>query len=641
MSDNQRLASSGNERKMHKSNAEGDKSVFQTITPQATTRSIPHMQAQHCAAVAYKCYRIESSLKQRVGGTGYPRRFKLPRVSPLSFHNADASTPLPSPSPSFGRLRDTLTFSMDSYGNLESIYIDEVRTWTDDEICESFYAPGETTTNPVLLAAGLQDTSRLRFLPDRAQLLDPKTRSDVVLNHIQRPEEVGSMDLPTPILRAVETRRLENVRLLLDHGANPNGVPIATQLLLARLQRRFTTRPHDNAADMDHPISADEVGTVASQTVPLTDEELRERRTKVARFWTEPHKCGVDYSTEAAQLHSIVRAGASTAEILELLLNADDGSGRCSADASFWRDIATVSSLPEEEQLTPSSLAISTPLHSAIATNNMAMLRSLLDCGFSPNARAVITGSLALSPAQYAIITGHYEAYCILTSHPCVEVGALTPVFGVHILHFAAALLSIEALEATGLPLSSAPPTSLGHTLLHVACLPYRREEIQYSPKIHESIHDTRNLHYSQFKRQSPDNVSFDSSGEKRIERCKDECDAGPRDIPDEFHKQEAMCRRIVQELGTAQIALAGVNGNTPLHYLVSGCFVNEGLVAWMRSQTEGEFAWQNAANFWGHTPQDLWDDNRFARVEPGRGGRGLPASRYWQVHGKTLRGRK
>jgi hypothetical protein len=357
---------------------------------------------------------------------------------------------------------------------------------------------------------------------------------------------------------------------------------------------------------------------VASQFIPITERERTERRTTVCQFWTEPHREGIDYSSDSAQLHSVVRAGASTPEILDMLLcygdDADDGS-KNSADARFWKETEVLSSLPDEKDLSPSSLAISTPLHSAIAFGNMSMLRSLLARGFDPNARAMITGSLALTPSQYAITICDYEACGILGAHPNISNEIRTPVFGIHILHFAVASLSEEAVDVVGQPFSKAGATGLGHTLLNVACLPYRDEEIAYTPKIQESIHETRDLHNTQFRRRSSSSVKYDPDG-KKYHTPNNNGDGSPRDIPDELHRQDTICRRIVHELGTDSIVMADSHGNTALHYLAGSRYLNESLVAELRAWTTGEFAWQNYSNLWGHTPKDLMDENLAARSD-------------------------
>jgi len=426
----------------------------------------------------------------------------------------------------------------------------------------------------------------------------------------------------------------------LRHGAEPNGVLLETQIQLSRIHRRFTTRPDPHPASLSNLITTGEVGNVASQFIPLTEGELKERRTTACQFWMEPHRDGVDYPSESAQSHSVVRAGASTPAILDLLLDAGLGSDGSNADASFWKDPAIVTSLPEERDLSPSYLATSTPLHTAIAFDNMDMLRSLLFRGFSPNARALITGSLALTPGQYAILIASHEAYRILQNHINIDVGIRTPVFGVHILHFAVALVSEEALDVIGQPLSNAANTALGHTLLHIACLPYRDGEISYTPKIQESIHETRGLRNTQFRRFFVDNVSYNADGRKMCPPCNDR-DSSPRDIRDELHRQEVIYKRIIAELGSTMIDLADSHSNTALHYLAGSWYLNESLIAWLRSWTRGEFAWQNHANMRGHTPRDLMEENLAMRNDVVKaGGRGSVVSRA-MMQDVVLRGRR
>jgi hypothetical protein len=336
---------------------------------------------------------------------------------------------------------------MDDSGMPSSI--DDSESTSSQEMYAGFQG-SDTCEGPVIMAAGLQDQNQLKVLLEKAQLLNQKSRSENVLNYTPAPDLGWGMELPSPLLRAIERCHPANLRLLLRCGADPDGVLLETRIQLSRIHRRFTTRPDPHPVSLSNLITVGEVGTVASQFIPLTDGELKEHRTTVCQFWMEPHRNGIDYSSESAQLHSVVRAGASTPEILDLLLNAGLGPDGSNADASFWRNPTDLSTLPEEKDLSPSSLAISSPLHTAIAFDNMDMLHVLLFRGFSPNARALITGSLALTPGQYAILIGSHEAYRILPNHINIDVGIRTPVFGVHILHFAVALLSEDALEAIG-----------------------------------------------------------------------------------------------------------------------------------------------------------------------------------------------
>jgi hypothetical protein len=383
-------------------------------------------------------------------------------------------------------------------------------------------------------------------------------------------------------------------------------------------------------------IQPEDVGSVSAENVPLTDAELSVRRSKVIPLWAEPHKVGLNYTEDQQLLQSVVRAGQSTPEILDQLLCND-------ADASLWLKLKIPDVLPNEDELPSSALALSTPLHAAIAHNNISMLRALLDRGFNPNSRAIITGSLALTPAQYAIIIGRLEAYSILHHHDRLDRNVLTPVFRVHVLHFAAALLRIDLLRATELPLSSAPATALGHTLLHVACLPHDPIEAQTSEKAEQSIHDLRNLFEIIRVWQSPETLQFDSAGKKLHPKPPVDEDGRiiptikDRDIPEEIRQQEEIFKLLVSELGVEQIGIGDIHGNMALHYLAGAWYMNKSLITWMRARTAGEHVWQNAENMWGHTPQALWDDNwaerrktsvaneRPGRAELGHGRGGLP----------------
>ena len=211
------------------------------------------------------------------------------------------------------------------------------------------------------------------------------------------------------------------------------------------------------------------------------------------------------------------------------------------------------------------------------------MLSVLLEHGLNPNARALVTGSLAVTPAHYAIMIGQLKAYSMLKAQNSLDIHILTPVYGVHILHFATALLRTDLLRAIDLPLSCAPVTSLGHTLLHVACLPYNGDDVQSSPKIEQSIHEVRYLRDTQYVLHPTGSARYDAVG-RRLGRSQEERPTAPqflpRDITNELRQQEDVCRLIVSELGATQIGLTDVHGSTPLHYLASAWFLNESLVS-------------------------------------------------------------
>lgn len=217
---------------------------------------------------------------------------------------------------------------MDRFGKIENTAIEEVRSWDQGRITASLKGPSDTHEGPVIMAAELQDSSRLASLLERAQLLGQNAGSQVALNIYPEPSVGWSMESPTPLLRAIEKRRPENVRLLMQHGAHSNGVLQDTQVQLERIYRRFTTRPDPHPASLSNDITMGGVGTVASHLIPITDGELKERRDTVCQLWTEHHRTGIDYSSESAQPRSAVRAGASTPEILDLLLEYCDDDAR-------------------------------------------------------------------------------------------------------------------------------------------------------------------------------------------------------------------------------------------------------------------------------------------------------------------------
>lgn len=154
---------------------------------------------------------------------------------------------------------------------------------------------------------------------------------------------------------------------------------------------------------MEMYLDDDEVGSVPSQIHPsfLTDDGLTDRRRHLGPFWAVSHCFEIDYSMDEVFYHSVVMAGLATTEISDQILDpgADTGA-RCEP---------LPVSLPEETDLKPSEACSSTPLHTAIAKGDQAMLCTLLDRGFSPNARALISGSQALTPMQYAIVIGDLE----------------------------------------------------------------------------------------------------------------------------------------------------------------------------------------------------------------------------------------
>lgn len=90
------------------------------------------------------------------------------------------------------------------------------------------------------------------------------------------------------------------------------------------------------------------------------------------------------------------------------------------------------------------------------------------------------------------------------------------------------------------------------------------------------------------------------------------------RRLAEDSLQQEAVCKFLVQELGSGQIGLPDQHGNTVLHYLAGAKFPNIPLIEWLKDQEDGASVWREATNFWGYTPEELYADASFARNEPG-----------------------
>jgi hypothetical protein len=203
-------------------------------------------------------------------------------------------------------------------------------------------------------------------------------------------------------------------------------------------------------------------------------------------------------------------------------------------------------------------------------------------------------------------------------------------------------------LEATNIPLSESLPTALGHTLGHIACLPFDETHLQlFSSKVRESIHDLRSLHLPVDWPYNPrlDFTLFAERHYQHISRLSepdypgpgDEDSIGiPRGLPpvkerrsdlpdqiffeppsDQFSSAQAEVKKLVQELGIEIVLIKDYLGNTPLHYLASARHVNDPLIAWFRDHTQGVHCWMETKNESGNTPRDLWVDN-VTVIEPG-----------------------
>jgi hypothetical protein len=111
---------------------------------------------------------------------------------------------------------------------------DETFDWTQFVCPADFWPLEQWQDGPVIAAAGLEDSTKLREFIDRSYYLDDKeVWQDAVVN------QANHFNTSTTVLRAIERLRGENLGLLLHEGANPNGVPMSEQIAMARRFRRF------------------------------------------------------------------------------------------------------------------------------------------------------------------------------------------------------------------------------------------------------------------------------------------------------------------------------------------------------------------------------------------------------------------
>lgn len=91
-------------------------------------------------------------------------------------------------------------------------------------------------------------------------------------------------------------------------------------------------------------------------------------------------------------------------------------------------------------------------------------------------------------PLILAVAEKNLDIYKVLSASPLVDHTLRTPVYDVHILHFSVAVLSTELFERVVRDHprdfeKAAGSTTLGHNLLHIACLPLDDPYINVFPR--------------------------------------------------------------------------------------------------------------------------------------------------------------
>lgn len=365
--------------------------------------------------------------------------------------------------------------------------------------------------------------------------------------------------------------------ILLRAGADPNGQSILSMYEYCRRFARLSYQ-HSEFQD-DYPISQSNAQfdwNAAAYTEKITPAEIEEGP---ARFWAgkgfPPPMLGAMNGTMTA-IEMAARKGAI--EALRAIMTAG-------ADVSFW-----LSSPPSPPLvLSHSALSVSSPLHAAIEERNTELLKELLKYSFNPNLLPLGATLSCLSPLMTALACEPpiLEAWEVLSSQGHIDTNLRSPVYQIHALHVAAAQLSVSLLQylSEKLPLDRAGQTTLGHTLLHIACLPLEPSEInQSSSLIKTSITRVRTL--------SRRPLSWTS--------CSSRTTMSSQVDTVNYILSDSQCSVIEQD----------ELGNTALHYLASYADLNEPLIALLRSsENDGSHSWNTSKNQWGHTAEDLYYD--------------------------------
>jgi ankyrin repeat protein len=414
----------------------------------------------------------------------------------------------------------------------------------------------------------------------------------------------SKVGITTPLMEAIRGGLPDNVSTLLEAGANPNGIPLQVMEEYAAFFLRF--RPMI-------PSFTDEEGDVASreellncmdvpQISSITLEEVEDRFWDgMAPFWCEEAFTPATFYHHGESMPSLVEAARhGSIDMFDMLLEAG-------ADASFWMSPQFFVPDPPTE----SSLSVSSPLHAALESRDNDMLRHLLDICLDPNVMPLANPTRCFTPLMATVIhseTFNKHAFDLLCSYPETNAEIRTPIYGVHLLHFAVAALNLETLKhvSSRIPLRNAGTTALGHTLLHIACMPSDALEVQrHSEIIYKSIHETRDLH----ARNDP------------YAHCAPDRSRGAVFNESRFEEQTAIVKFLWTN-GITGVEQRDVHGNTPLHYLVGCRSVNQELLTWLLEKPNVDAIWRECLNYYEATPEEMFYSGERAHNEGANGWR-------------------
>lgn len=413
----------------------------------------------------------------------------------------------------------------------------------------------------------------------------------------------SKVGITTPLMETIREGLHENMSTLLEAGANPNGVPLQVMEDYAAFFLRF--RPMI-------PAFTDEEGDVASreellkcmdlpQISSITLEEVEDRLYEGTQpFFCEEAFTPTTFYHHGESMPSLVEAARyGSIDMFDMLLEAG-------ADASFWMSPQFYVPDPPSE----SSLSVSSPLHAAIQNRDNDMLRHLLDINLDPNVMPLANPTRCFTPLMATVIYSenfNKYAFDLLCSYPETNAEVRTPIYGVHLLHFAVAALNLDMLKhvSSKVPLRNAGTTALGHTLLHIACMPSDALEVQrHSEVIYKSIHETRDLH----ARNDP------------YAHCAPDRSCDPV-FGLQFEQQTAVVK-FLWDNGITGVEQRDVHGNTPLHYLVGCRSVNQELLTWWLEKPNVDKIWRECLNNYEATPKEMFYSGERAQKEGANGWR-------------------
>ncbi|KAL4888167.1 hypothetical protein BDV59DRAFT_189014 [Aspergillus ambiguus] len=388
---------------------------------------------------------------------------------------------------------------------------------------------------------------------------------------------------------AIRSQSKHHVALLLSLAANPDAFELSLFEKFQALFLRFRPTVDLNMGFEGDIGSREEILAKinTAQTVHITNDEVEVRMP--AEFWTSRDCYAMvwDRRHEEPAPALVIAAGLGSTVIVDQLMDHD-------ADHSFWTAYPSLTAIPEPP--TPSSLALSSPIHEAIASGNTDMLRHLLGKGLNPNVLPLgyIQGSI--TPLMATLLDSeswNEAAYELLANDPRIDWNVRTPYMVVHILHIAAAhsLQVLKRIEQN-ISLECAGRTAYGHNLLHIACLPLAIQ--RHASKARESI---RNLRPG-WPRVRNDRGFWSSLDQETLSLAT--CEA-------EFSAQLGLLQYLLAS-GTQQVTAYDSDLNTPLHYLAGARAINEEAIRLLRAQDEGQVAWSEMRNWYGYTAKEIWE---------------------------------